>query len=153
MVYDMAKLAGGDVRLSNTGRGAQVTLRLPYRPAPPIATEMVLLVEDNPDLRDSTREMLTALGHQVIEASSVAEATALAASLPEIDRVLSDIVLEGAQTGLDLAAALPGLPCLLMTSLPRSDPRHAAALAHGPVLRKPFDAELLRAALAGRLAA
>jgi signal transduction histidine kinase len=153
MVYDMAKLAGGDVRLANTGRGARVTLRLPYRPAPSIATEMVLLVEDNPDLRDSTREMLTALGHQVIEASSVAEARALAASLPEIDRVLSDIVLEGAETGLDLAAALPELPCLLMTSLPRSDPRHAAALARGPVLRKPFDAGLLRAALAGRLAA
>jgi len=157
MVYDMAKLAGGDVRIANlatgSGRagGAEVTLRLPYRSA--AQPELVLLVEDNPDIRDSTREMLTALGHQVIEASSVAEARTLVASLPEIDRVLSDIVLEGAETGLDLAAALPGLPVHLMTSLPPSDPRHAAALSRGPVLRKPFDAALLRAALSRKEAA
>jgi len=153
MVYDMAKLAGGDVRLSNTKDGAEVVLRLPYRPAQARLSEMILLVEDSPDLRASTREMLTALGHQVIEASSVSEARALAASLPEIDRVLSDIVLEGTQTGLDLATALAPLPCVLMTSLPRHDPRHTEALTRGPVLAKPFDLRRLQMMLAGQVAA
>ena len=81
------------------------------------------------------------------------EALALTESLPEIDAVLSDIVLEGAETGVDLLAALPDLPCVLMTSLPPSDPRHMTATRLGPVLRKPFDGSALHAALSGRHAA
>ena len=150
MVYDMTKLAGGRVLLGNTDTGGRVTLRLPLRPAgdarPP---GLVLLVEDSPDLRSALRDMLRGAGHSVIEATSVPEAAAIFADLPEISAILSDIVLEGSETGIDLARLpRPGdCPLVLMTSLPPEDPLHRAAADVAPVLRKPFTAAQLDAAL------
>ncbi|WP_323766410.1 PAS-domain containing protein [Marinovum sp.] len=152
MVYDATKLAGGDLKLANTETGAQVLLRLPLRPAPevePAAPGMVLLVEDNADLRGTIRDMLTGLGWRVVEAASVSEAQALIAGLPEITSVLTDIQLEGGETGLDLAAGCE-VPVALMTSLPGDHAQHRAAAALGPVLRKPFSAGELAAALGER---
>nr|WP_170394769.1 PAS-domain containing protein [Ruegeria atlantica] len=139
MVYDTVKLAGGDLNLRNTPSGAAVAMRLPYRPAPPVQDGLVLLVEDNDDLRGQFRDMLVDLGCSVIEATSVDEALALTADIDDIALVLSDIRLEGQGTGLDLLAQLkPGLACILMTSLPYSDPLHRQALTLAPVLSKPF---------------
>ncbi|NDW00332.1 PAS-domain containing protein [Salipiger sp. PrR002] len=149
MVYDMAKLAGGTIKLANAARGARVTLRLPLRPAPalpPRARGLALLVEDDPELREQLRDMLTALGHAVVEASSVAEAKALAEGL-DLDLVLSDVLLEGGTPGSALPAALPGLDVRLMTSLPPGDPRREAAEAAAPVIAKPFSEGQLAAFL------
>ncbi|RKF13097.1 response regulator [Roseovarius spongiae] len=149
MVYDMTKLAGGRVSIANAAScGASVTLRLPLRRAPRAqAGGLILLVEDSAELRGAVRGMLREAGHSVIEAASVAEARALLAELPEIAAILSDIVLEGEETGLDLAAEAP-CPVFLMTSLPPADPRHAAAARLAPLLRKPFGAGELRDVLA-----
>lgn len=143
MVYDMAKLMGGDVRLSNTGEGAAVSIRLPLRWARGAeAPGLVLLVEDNLDLRGAIREMLTEQGHTVIETAVVEEALALLENVPDISLVLSDIKLEGAATGVDLARNVNGsLPLFLMTSLPEDDPLYVRAAALAPVLRKPFVAK------------
>ncbi len=140
MVYDMAKLAGGDMRIGNGVSGAAITLRLPYRRAPDADGGLALLVEDSAELRAGFRDMLIDLGYSVIEATSVDEASALTANLPDIALVLSDIKLEGTATGIDLAMRLDGSgpPCILMTSLPTSDPLFRKALKCGPVLRKPF---------------
>ncbi len=139
MVYDTVKLAGGDLNLRNTPSGATVAMRLPFRPAPPKQEGLVLLVEDNDELRGQFRDMLVDLGFSVIEATSVDEALALTADIDDIVFVLSDIRLEGQGTGLDLLAQLkPALPCILMTSLPYSDPLHRQALTLAPVLSKPF---------------
>lgn len=139
MVYDMAKLAGGQLQVSNTGTGARVTLRLPLRHAARhLSNELVLLVEDSPDLRTTIRDMLTSLGHSVIEAASVDEALALAQGVPDISFVLSDISLEGPALGTELVSALPKKPVYLMTSLPTSDKRHQAASTQTAVLPKPF---------------
>jgi signal transduction histidine kinase/CheY-like chemotaxis protein len=150
MVYDMTKLAGGRAALANCETGGQVSLRLPLRPVPvPVAPGLVLLVEDSPDLRASIRDMLITGGHTVIEAASVDEALALAAHIPDISLVLSDISLEGASTGIDLISRLPDPhpPCFLMTSLPASHPLHQQALALAPVLPKPFTSAALDAFL------
>ncbi|RLL72228.1 PAS-domain containing protein [Paenirhodobacter hankyongi] len=148
MVYDQTKLAGGTVQLENTEEGACVTLRLPLRPAgAPAAPMLVLLVEDNDDIRANVREMLRGLGHTVIEAASVAEAEALSA-LPDIGLVLSDIQLPGEATGVELAQRLaPRLPVVLMTSLPPGDPLRASAPC--AVLQKPFSARELAALIDG----
>ncbi len=140
MVYDVAKLAGGDLRLDNhAGGGAQVCLRLPLRIAPETTSGLVLLVEDDEVLRNSFRDMLVSLGHSVIEAVSVDEALALLATLPEIALILSDLRVEGVATGVDLAQQVAGrVPMILMTSLPSSDPLHQKAARHAPVLQKPF---------------
>ena len=150
MVYDMTKLAGGRVSLSNTETGGRVSLRLPLRPADAAdAPGMVLLVEDSPDLRGTVRDMLRSAGYSVIEAAAVDEALALVMELPQISALLSDISLEGSKTGLDLVKALPAghCPAFLMTSLPPDNPLHRAAKAHAPVLRKPFTAAQLDAFL------
>jgi len=148
MVYDQTKLAGGTVRIENPREGgARITLRLPLRAAKPLTPMLILLVEDDADIRASVREMLVGLGHTVIEASSVAEAEALA-TLPDVGMVLSDIQLPGEKTGIDLARALDGhLPIALMTSLPPGSALRAEAPC--PVLQKPFVAAELAAVLAG----
>jgi len=141
MVYDMAKLAGGRLRISNGEKGARITLRLPLRPAPPpLEPGLVLLVEDSPDIREVVRPMLTAMGNTVVEASSYDEAIALVEGLPEIKRILSDITLVGEKTGIDLRSDLGATapPIHLMTSRPPDDPLHQLASTRGPVLRKPF---------------
>ena len=150
MVYDMTKLAGGRITLGNADGGGRVTLRLPLHHAgearPP---GLVLLVEDSPDLRRTLRDMLRGAGHTVIEAASATEAAGLLVDLPEISAVLSDIELEGCGTGLDIARAPRAAGCalVLMTSLPPEDRRHRAAASLAPVLRKPFTAAQLHAAL------
>ncbi len=151
MVYDHAKMAGGKLRLGNGDDGAIVTMRLPLRradkPAPP--PRLVLLVEDEDEIRENVRGMLTDLGHQVIEATSAEEAAELA-QIDGIGLVLSDIMLAGAETGDALVARLraSGLsaPMCLMSSLPKTDPRRAHAPV--PVLSKPFGASDLAAFLA-----
>ena len=151
MVYDMAKLAGGEVLLANTYKGARVTLRLPLRRTDPVPQGgLVLLVEDNPDLRDIWRDGLRTHKFQVIEASTAAEARALLANLPDIDAVLSDVMLEGAETGVDVAgyAAEAGKPVVLMTSLPMTDQMFISAQNCAPLLRKPFTMDDFTAALA-----
>ncbi|SHG72418.1 hybrid sensor histidine kinase/response regulator [Marivita hallyeonensis] len=148
MVYDTAKLAGGQLQIGNAQHGARVTLRLPLRHAPTHrATDLVLLVEDSPDLRTTIRDMLTSLGHSVIEATSVDEACALARGVPDISFVFSDLSLEGDRLGTDLVSALPNKPVYLTTSLPPTDPRHQEAVARAPLLPKPFDKPALAAFL------
>ncbi len=139
MVYDTVKLTGGNLSLRNTPSGAMVVLRLPYRAAPPALEGLVLLVEDSSQLRRNFRDMLVEMGFTVIEATSTDEALSLVNQIEDIALILSDIRLEGPETGLDLLQKVnPDLPCILMTSLPYSDPLHRQALALAPVLRKPF---------------
>nr|WP_272858304.1 PAS-domain containing protein [Paracoccus stylophorae] len=138
MVYDQTKLAGGTMRLDNTAPGARVTLRLPLRP---VARQMVLLVEDDDSIRADIRDMLTGLGHAVLEAASLTEARGMT-DLPGLGVILSDIQL-GDGLGLDLATSLP---LVLMTSLPPGDPVRARATV--PVLTKPVTPARLAAALA-----
>lgn len=147
MVYDQAKLAGGSVWLENTGMGARVVMRLPLRKAETARPMLVLLVEDNDTIRTNVRDMLTGLGHSVLEAETVDEAKALS-ELPDVKLVLSDIQLAGEGTGVDLAFALAQrLPVILMTSLPPGDILRASAPC--PVLQKPFSQGELAAVLSG----
>ncbi len=155
MVYNMARLAGGNIRLSNTPSGASVTLRLPLRRTVMPTGGLALLVEDNDTLRATFRDMLMGMDYSVIEATTVDEAVALSADLPDICLCLSDVKLAGSATGIDLVERIgaSGLPCILMTSLPPEDPlfEHAARVA--PVLRKPFSAQELTTLIHGGQAA
>ncbi|NHF73983.1 PAS-domain containing protein [Paracoccus xiamenensis] len=141
MVFDQARLAGGTLHLANRAgaSGAWVRLRLPLRPVSP---QMILLVEDDDSLREMLRRMLTAMGHSVIEAGSLAEAQGLT-DLPGLTLILSDM-----QLGDGLGHALAGAgrpPLLLMTALPPSDPLRD--IAPCPVLTKPFDSATLSQAI------
>ncbi len=144
MVYDHIKLAGGHVRLENTEQGALVSLRLPLRNAPTeITPKMILLVEDSHDIRTNVREMLTDMGHRVIEASSAEEGSILA-MLEGVNFVLSDISLMGETTGVEMLDDLQksGLKatCCLMTSRGPNDPLRIDGASRYPLLPKPFTA-------------
>ncbi|MEY8097427.1 PAS-domain containing protein [Falsihalocynthiibacter sp. S25ZX9] len=154
MVYDLTKLAGGQVALENTDGGARVTIKLPLRAAPKtVSPTMVLLVEDSPEIRLSVRDMLITEGHVVIEAETVQEALQLA-QLSGVGMVISDISLRGEGTGLELMDKLGALgltvPKYLMTSRPPNDPLHNIAITRYPVLQKPFDRKQLTAFLAAK---
>lgn len=149
MVYDLTKLAGGDLKLNNSSDGAIITLRLPLRfAALKSAPKLVLLVEDSDDIRATVREMLTDMGHRVIEATSAEEGSALA-MLEGVNFVLSDISLIGSTTGVQMIDALKqgGLKATtcLMTSLPANDPIRTDAATRYPLISKPFTAPDLAA--------
>ena len=152
MAFDMVKMSGGNVKLENHRDGARVTFRLPMRPVAADAAKpmLVLLVEDIPALRISVREMLTDLGHQVIEADRYTEAISLS-DLPAIDMVLSDIKLAGDATGVDLLTQIaphrPDVKLALMTSLPEMHPLRQQGAKEWPILAKPFTLGQLSALL------
>lgn len=153
-VYDFAKLAGGQLKLGNTARGGQVRLNLPLR-AVSIEGEsaLVLLVDDEPEIRAATRDLLTDLGHRVIEAGDADEAIALA-DLPEIDWVVSDINLGAGMSGVDLCGHLAerraGLRLALTTALPLGDGLRGRGATRWPVLAKPVASDDLSALMGAR---
>lgn len=149
MAYDFAKLCGGRVSFGNRAEGgAEVVIAVPYIAAPAAEEPgLVLLVEDTEDIRDAVRDMLRGMGHAVLEANTGEEALALS-KLPGVTHVLSDVMLAGELTGLDLARRIDrDLPVYMITGLPGDDPMRREVAAHYPVLGKPFTQQELQAFL------
>jgi nitrogen-specific signal transduction histidine kinase/CheY-like chemotaxis protein len=157
MVYGFAKQSGGTVTIaSEPGCGTTVTLCLPHaeneqRPAPftpakidaPSQPRIVLVVEDESEVRNIVRRQLEALGHTVLAAEAATEALLLAQGPGRPDVLLTDVVLGSGMSGLDLSdaarAARPGLPVIFMsgyTAVPEAQKRIRDAGA--PLLSKPF---------------
>ena len=63
----------------------------------------ILVVADDPDVRELAVQFLTGMGIPVLEAASGAEALTLLASHPEIGVLFSDVCLPG-MNGAELAA-------------------------------------------------
>ena len=149
--FDFAKLSGGRIHLGNhKDGGAEITLRLPYQTPPLNPPGLILLVEDDPVLRESIRAQLRDLGHAVIETDNVAEAVRLA-QVPDVTLVLTDVMLADGGTGLELSQALVDagldLPLRAITGLPENDlVRQSLARKH-PVLSKPFTLAALKSHL------
>ena len=154
MVYDFAKLCGGRVRLENLkAGGARVVVSVPRKEVPlGRPPGLVLLVEDTEELRHSIRQMLRDQGHTVLEADSGEEALALAA-LPNVSFVVSDLMLKGEMTGLDLGRSIresrADLPVFMVSGLPAGDPVRKDASAAFPLLKKPFSPAELALFLSG----
>jgi signal transduction histidine kinase/HAMP domain-containing protein/ActR/RegA family two-component response regulator len=70
-------------------------------------TETVLIVEDEPILREMARDILEECGYQIIEASSGKEALEVwNRHASKIDLLLTDMVMPGGVSGVDLAERL-----------------------------------------------
>jgi len=113
---------------------------------PKIRLVQILLIDDEPDLRESLRQVLADAGHVVVEASDGAKATALL-SERVFDVILSDVRLPGID-GLTLLRTVrrdaPLTDFILMTAF--ADVGQAvAALKEGAsdYLMKPFDVDEL----------
>ena len=122
IVQRLVKLLGAELEAtSEPGKGSTFTLTLPAgqrRPVPqrvpaPRASEgarngqvHVLLVEDDPGVRNATRLLLKSEGYNVTVASSVIEALERGSAMPKLDLLLTDYHLHEGETGLQVIAAL-----------------------------------------------
>ena len=84
----------------------------------------MLLVEDDNEVAALTREMLSSLGFSVIHVASPAAALGALANGRSVDIVLSDIMMPGGVSGLELAREIkrrqPNLPIVLVTGYAES---------------------------------
>jgi two-component system, cell cycle sensor histidine kinase and response regulator CckA len=121
-VYGIVKQSGGGIRVeSEVGRGAEFQIFLPAvqienrngsatKAGEKVGggTETILLVEDEPDLRELARIFLEAYGYQVLEAESAEQAIELADGYPApIHLLLTDVIMPGL-SGRQLAESLLG---------------------------------------------
>lgn len=111
-------------------------------------SHMILLVDDNDDLREVTTELLEAMGHRVLEAERAEAAVRLFERHgSEIELLLSEIVLSG-MDGIALADRLrvskPSLGVLLVSTHDNHrDLRRRVQQGELAFLRKPYAAEEL----------
>ncbi len=167
MVRRFVRRSGGDLVIeSEPGKGASVSMFLPVaelideaheaEPKPAQAggfAGLALVIDDEPEIRGLVRQYLLASGMKVIEAVEPSEALELIANIPLIALVVTDIMMPGGLTGIDLVREIretrPDLPVLFMSGLATSHPALQQAESWFPVLRKPFGEAEFNAALAG----
>lgn len=119
--------AQAEAGLASAGATAKATepARAPQAAPDPSAPEgaTVLVVEDEPSLREMIQAILARSGYAVLAAGSVEEAERIAAERGgEIDLIVTDVMLRGDEGGDGLAARLqtlrPGLRALFISGHP-----------------------------------
>ena len=118
---------------------------------------LVLVTEDDPDVRLTTCMMLRKLGWQVLEAEDGTRAMEVLDSRSDIDILLSDVVMPGGHSGYDLARELSAQDdpprVLLVSGYP--DGFRTGNDAVGltvPLLPKPFTLAQLKESLSDLMA-
>jgi len=168
-VYGFAHQSGGQVTIdSEVGIGTIVTLLLPRSLHDPVegvrAADSsgvpvprsegtrrghVLLVEDDQEVSALTREMLNSLGFAVTHVTGAEAALGALANARAVDAVLSDIMMPGGVSGLELAREIsrrhPTLPVILTTGYVEAAARMKDDEFH--LLLKPYSLEALADAL------
>jgi two-component system, cell cycle sensor histidine kinase and response regulator CckA len=123
--------------------------------------ETILLVEDDPSLREATREYLKCLGYRVLRAGDGEEALQTAQSAGHIDALIADLRMPkmgGKELAEKLSVVMPALRIMFVSGnidtelIQRDDERRGPAL-----LPKPFEmrglARMLRDLLDAKTAA
>jgi PAS domain S-box-containing protein len=158
MVYGFVKQSAGHVTIySEEGEGTTVKLYFPRhlssaetsgevekKPEYPSASEdeVVLVVEDNADVRAFSVMSLSELGYRVLQAVDAEAALSILRSDQRVDLLFTDVVLPG-RSGKVLAdessIARPGLKVLFTTGYSRNAIVHHGRLDPGVrLLQKPF---------------
>ncbi|WP_309645062.1 PAS domain-containing protein, partial [Phenylobacterium sp.] len=165
-VYGFARQSGGGVTIETApNQGAAVTLYLPRASAAAEAAPLglptprqiaagpnltVLLVEDDPEVAQVIAAMLVDVGHEVVHAEGVAQALDLLRGGAAADLMVTDLVMPGSRSGVDLAheavGLRPGLPVILSSGY-TGEALNSADGAPWPLLHKPYTAETLAAAI------
>ena len=119
MVYGLVKQSDGYIQLySEVDQGTTIKIYLPPRggetgsalkarpreaPPPLGQGQMILVVEDDAQVRQLAVRMLQSLGYQTIEADTAATALQVLEATPQVVLLFTDVVLPGGRSGLDLA--------------------------------------------------
>ena len=171
MVYGFVRQSNGSIRVESTlEKGTTFSVLFPsvqlvdsdgnskaasqFEDLPEVACTpetdlpMVLLVEDDPDVRRIVRRKLAGIGYPLVEAESGAEALRLLDRIHEIGILLSDIRMPGGMDGNALAsrvkAEFPKIGIVLMSGETNFNCAEDQSI---PFLRKPFEVEDLNHAL------
>lgn len=160
-VLGFAKQSGGGVRLdTRPGSGTAIHIYLPPATQPAelaalrsdgVAAEapadaVILLVDDDPAVREVTAATLENFGHEVVEAGSGGAALDLLDRRQDVSLVILDFAMpgmNGAELARHVANRRPGLPVLYITGY--ADRAALAGVSEEQIVGKPFDdAELAR---------
>jgi PAS domain S-box-containing protein len=160
-VYGIVKQSGGHIEVeSEIQRGTTFRIYLPQlppaaettvranAPAPLAGRETVLLVEDDPSVREVTAAMLRALGYRVVEASGGIEALRRCGEFKgPIHLLLTDVVMpmmNGREVANRVQAILPGVKTLFMSGYTDDSILRQGVLDEGVAfLSKPLTHETL----------
>lgn len=164
MVFGFVKQSGGHIRIySELDEGTAVKLYFPRARTEQATTasvnygkrtiggsETILVVEDDPAVRDYVTAQLQGLGYRVLEASAGAEALDMLRQTPEIDLLFTDVVMPGGMGGRELAEAARGLrpdmKILYTSGYTENSIVHQGRLDPGiKLLNKPYRREQLAA--------
>lgn len=160
MAYGFARQSGGNLCLSSEpGTGTRVSLTLP-RATPSeelsprsastpsiVQGQLVLLVEDEESVRKVVRQQLVGLGYLVMEASSGDQAKELIDHVDDIALVLSDVVMPGETSGLQLARYVADTRSGTRVVLMSGYAEEGDLLPDQQVLAKPFTRDQLAEAM------
>ncbi len=107
-----------------------------------VSPSVVLLVEDDPDIRALTRTFLEHEGYSVFSSGDAERAVQIFRSVPRIDLLVTDLYLPGG-SGMELARELKGvrsdLPVLVISGGILEEEQEAKLKAEGwSFLAKPF---------------
>jgi PAS domain S-box-containing protein len=170
MVYGFVKQSGGHIRIySEEGHGTTIRLYLPpARGAVEAITtdseavsggsEIILVVEDDPMVRNFVVNQLGSLGYKTLAASDGHAAMAIVDQGEPFDLLFTDVVMPGGMSGRDLADAIakrrPATRVLYTSGYTDNAVVHHGRLDEGVLLltkpyRKPQLARMVRQALDG----
>lgn len=166
MVYGFVKQSGGGISVtSEPDQGTTMSLVLPghieapedHLPGDLAANtisrsgQLVLLVEDDADVRQVIRNQLLDLGHPVLEADNAAHALELIRNIRDIRIVLTDVIMPGSRNGREMAreakALYPDLHMIIMSGFEDLLRDSHANDAEFVSLNKPFTKHELATAL------
>lgn len=159
MIYGFVRQSGGHARIySELGEGTTMKIYLPRstadiaaRPAAgsQIAAntqargEVIMVVEDDPEVRTVAVAILDELGYEILEAGSADAALAQIDPPQRIDLFITDVILPGGMGGRQLAdragELIPGLKILYISGYAENALMHHDRLDEGvQLLMKPF---------------
>jgi signal transduction histidine kinase/CheY-like chemotaxis protein len=170
-VYGFVRQSGGFLTIESThGVGTTIGIHLPQVMAGPLRPDnltvarpgsgVILLVEDDADVRALVAVQLRDLGYTPIVAVSGPQALEILAApeAPEVDLLLTDVVMPGGMNGVALVNEArrlrPELKALLTSGFIAANISRAsdAAAADLPLLSKPYHQADLARAIQGALA-
>jgi len=158
-VHGIVTGSGGSIGVyTEIGMGTSFTVYLPRSEADGTVVrvlsngrhtggETILVVDDAEGLRDLTKKLLTHLGYHVLVAADAAEAVVIFESTPNIDVVVTDVVMPGA-SGPELTRTLiarrPGIKVIFMSGYTEEAIVHHGVIREGvSFLHKPFTSQAL----------